>query len=222
MSRFILAGMLVLILLLTVAPQTEGGIAKSPRKYNMLNFYGGYAEPHGEYDWVGLIDVGIQNSQGEILDNVDAESVFDPTWYVGFDYGTLYNRHMLIMIGFRFTEHNAQDWIREQVARFTYRQYDIEFNANYMLFDLSRKIASPYVGAGVQAGFTSYAEEGYDDDSQLKVAVSLNFGADLKIYQAPQSRSFVTISSMNNYNLWGSKDRPQYLNLGAALRYYFR
>ena len=219
MSRFVVAGMFVLILVLSVAPQTEGGISKVGRKYNMLNFYGGYAEPHGEVGYVGLIE--LQDGLGNPI-SMEAGSVLDPTWFAGFDYGTLYNRHTLIMIGFRFTEHNAQDWITSQVSRFTYRQYDVEFNANYMLLDLNRNIASPYVGAGVQAGFTSYAEERLDDDSQLKVAVSLNFGADLKVYQDPKSHSFVTISSMNNYNLWGSTDRPKYLNLGAALRYYFR
>lgn len=222
MYRFFLFCFLIVICITAIEPISEARIVKVERRYNMLNIYGGYATAHGEYDWVGLIDVGIETSQGDILDIVEAGDLFDPTWFVGFDYGTIYNHHLLCMIGFRYTEHNPQDWLVRSVGKFNYRQYDIELNANYMLFDLTKNFASPYVGAGVQAGFTSYSEEGFDDDSRMKLACSINFGADLKIYQNPDGRSFVTISSMNNYNFWGTEDRPMYLNLGAALRYYFR
>ncbi|RKX29666.1 MAG: hypothetical protein DRP47_01100 [Candidatus Zixiibacteriota bacterium] len=220
MLRFLLNCLITAMFLMAIVPQTEARISKVERRYNLINVYGGYATPHGEYDNVGLIE--FVDQYGNAVINIPGDSLFDPTWFVGFDYGTLYNRHILCMIGFRYTEHNVQDWLISSVGKFNYRQYDIELNANYMLLDLTKNIISPYAGAGVQAGFTSYSEEGFDDDSQIKLACSINFGADLKIYQNKKGRSFVTISSMNNYNFWGTEDRPMYLNWGAALRYYFR
>ena len=127
------------------------------------------------------------------------------------------------MLGFRFTDHNVKDIFAEIPAQdITYRQYDLEFNVNYLLNNLARTFWSPYVGIGAQAGFTSLSEKGADDQSDLKFALSLNFGVDFKIWGEPKNRSFVTLSSINSLNFLGSDNRPQYLNIGGGLRYYFR
>jgi len=204
----------------SVASSSDAAIKRVASRYNMLNFYSGYADPHGEYDQSGM--VSFVDYQGRPSD-IAGDSLYDATYYLGFDYGTLYSRHVLYMIGFRFTEHNVKDWIFDEIGdEYKLRQYDIEFNANYYLLDLLEFPWSPYVGAGVQGGFTSYSQRGFDNDSELKFAFSLNLGFDLKLFQAPKKRSYVTLASMNNYNLLASDNRPKYLNIGVGLRYFFR
>jgi outer membrane protein W len=115
----------------------------------------------------------------------------------------------------------VKEWLEKAYGeKINFRQYDIELNANYYFLDLTSTVFSPYTGAGVQAGFTSFSPEGFEDESEIKVAGSLNFGADLKLFD--NGRSFLTVASMNNYNLLASDNRPKYLNLGFALRYFFR
>ena len=210
----------VAALILGGAVSADAAIRRIPASYNMLNFYGGYSTPHGEYGEVGLVQF-VDNFDRPI--EIDADEAFDGTFHFGFDYGTLRAKRFLVLIGFRYTEHAVQQWILDvPPVDFNYRQYDLEFNANYYLVDLTTQMASPYIGAGFQAGMTSTEPDGYDSETDIKVALSLNFGADLKIFQAPNNRSFVTLASMNNYNLVGSDDRPNYLNIGGAIRYWFR
>ncbi len=218
MRKLIVIFIVIAAIISSVASSSDAAIKRVASRYNMLNIYGGYADPHGEYDHVGPIPIELSINQ---LATLDADSIYNPTYFLGIDYGTLYSRHVLYMIGFRFTEHNIQDWILDQ-GEFKLRQYDIEFNANYYLLDLVEDPWSPYVGAGVQGGFTSYSQRGFDNDSELKFAFSLNLGFDLKLFQAPKKRSYVTLASMNNYNLVASDNRPKYLNIGVGLRYFFR
>lgn len=219
MKRTLCIALLALLLAGTVAVDATAAIKRVAARYNVLNFYGGYATPHGEYGQVGFITF-VDELDRPVEE--DADQLFDGTYYFGVDYGTLYSRYALVLIGFRYTEHNVQDYLREAFEEFDYRQYDVELNLNFYPLDMRSSFASPYAGAGVQAGLLSTSVPGYDDESEIKVAFSLNFGADLKIFESPSGRSFVTLSSMNNYNLFASEDRPKYLNVGAAVRYWFR
>ncbi len=214
--RRLLVTLIVITAIIAISTiHSEAAIKRVASRYNMLNFYGGYAIPHGEYDESGLVFF--------IPNKIDGDSLYDASLYLGVDYGTIYDHHILYLIGFRFTEHNVKDWIFDEIGfEYNLRQYDIELNANYLFLDLVESPWSPYVGAGVQGGFTTYSVRGFDNDSKLKVAFSLNFGFDLKLMQTSKNKSFVTLASMNNYNLLGTDNRPQYLNLGVGLRYYFR
>ncbi|MFH2048845.1 MAG: hypothetical protein ABIJ12_05310 [bacterium] len=218
MRRLLVSLIVITAIIATATVPSDAAIKRVASRYNMLNFYGGYAVPVGEYDHIGPLAIEYDINQ---LATLNADSIYNPTYYLGVDYGTLYSRHVLYMIGFRFTEHSIKDWIMDQ-GEFNLRQYDIELNANFLFLDLVESPWSPYVGAGVQGGFTTYSVRGFDNDSQLKVAFSLNFGFDLKLMQTSKNKSFVTLASMNNYNLLGTDNRPQYLNLGVGLRYYFR
>ena len=220
MTKYVKLSYLVLSLVLVLCSLSEGRIARVARKYHMLDFYAGYATPHGKYEKIGDAVFVDQNSRPISL---DADEWLDQTYFFGFDYGTLYSAHWLAMLGFRFTDHNVMDIFQDIPADdITYRQYDVELNLNYMFNDLGSLFWSPYVGLGTQAGFTSLAEKGSDDQSNLNVALSLNFGVDVKIWGSPENRSFVTLSSINNFNLVGSGNRPNYFNIGAGLKYYFR
>ena len=221
MLRIIRPTVVLLALVFAVSSFAEAGIKRVARRWNVIDFYGGYARPHGEYGAMG--DLPFTDQSGHPI-NLRADEWLDETYFLGFDYGTLYKAHLMYMIGFRFTDHNVKDVFRDIPQKdIRYRQYDLEFNANYMFNDLSKLFWSPYVGVGAQAGFTSFSIKGAgNDESQLKFALSLNFGVDFKIWTAPKGRSFVTLSSINNLNFLGSDDRPVYLNIGGGLRYYFR
>ena len=62
----------------------------------------------------------------------------------------------------------------------------------------------------------------YADENELKFTVSVNFGADIKVWTAPSGRSYVALSSVNSWDLLASGQRPRYLNIGGAIKYYFR
>ncbi len=214
----ILIGLFAIITIASTS--TDAAIRRVAARYNVLNIYGGYAEPHGEYSESGLVYFVDSLNRPRYI---DADSLYDPTYYLGIDYGTMYGHHFLYLIGFRFTEHNVQKWVFDEVGKYNLRQYDIEFNANYYFLDLLESVWSPYVGAGAQAGFTVYSVKGtVSNDSKLKVAFSANFGFDVKILQTAKKKSFVTISSMNSLNMVATDNRQKYLNLGVGLRYFFR
>lgn len=219
MKRTLSIALLALILAGTVAVDATAAIKRVAARYNVLNFYGGYATPHGEYHELGALPFLDQNDQ---LVTFDADLLLDGTYFLGADYGTLYSRYFLVLIGFRYTDHNVNRSLFANADNLEFNQYDLEFNLNFYPLDLAKSIASPYVGGGLAAGVITKEDPGYETESEIKVAFSLNFGADLKIFESPSGRSFVTLSSMNNYNLLASEDRPKYLNIGAALRYWFR
>ena len=212
---------LVILILATVLMSSvaDAAIRRVAARYNLVNFYGGYASPWGEYNEIGLVRF-VDELDRPV--NIDADEAFDGTFYVGFDYGTLWTRNVQFMLGFRFTDHQVQDWIFESSEEFNYRQYDVEFNLNFYPIDITQNPLSPYVGVGFQAGLLSTEVEGFDNESDIKLAGSVNFGADFKVYEAPGGRSFITLASMNNFNVIASDDRPKYLNIGGALRYWFR
>ncbi len=221
MRRIVLLLFVITAILAVSHGPAQARISKVARKYNVFQIYGTYATPHGSYDQLGSVPL---TSYMGALRQLDADLFLNGTYSLGVDYGTLYNRHILATIGFHFTEHNVQDHIELRVdgvlVRYNYYQYDIEFNMNYYMLDLANSFWSPYLGAGVQAGLTSLSVKRFDNESDIKFAASVNFGADLKIFG--NKKGFVTLASMNNYNLFGSDNRPQYLNIGMALRYFFR
>ncbi|MFQ6008785.1 MAG: hypothetical protein ACE5K8_07545 [Candidatus Zixiibacteriota bacterium] len=219
MSNRIKTISLILPIILIMCALSEARILRVAKRYHLIDFYAGYATPHGEYWKMGDVHFVDRFSRPVAL---DADEWLDETYFLGFDYGTLYRAHWLFMVGFRFTDHNVMD-VFDIPEEILYRQYDLELNLNHMFNDLGHLYWSPYVGIGTQMGFTSFKIKGTaNDQSDLKFAFSLNFGVDFKIWGAPGGRSFVTLSSINNFNLFASDDRPKYLNLGAGIKYYFR
>jgi len=102
------------------------------------------------------------------------------------------------------------------------RQYDFDFNFNYLFNDLNVKVWTPYVGVGVLAGITSLSMKNFDSESEIEMALNLNYGLDLKIWKQAQNRGFLAVSSSNSFNLLATDDRPKYFNFGLSLKYYFR
>mgnify|MGYP001011999912 CR=1 FL=1 len=219
MKRMILVTLLLSLICLAAVPAADAAIRRVPARYNMLSLYGGYANPHGEYDQIGPIQIRA----GDVSLDIEGDSLFDPTYFFGFHYGSFFNRHFLLTIGFRFVDHDVQQWVFDQVDKFDYRNYDLDLNVDIYPFDLTQEaVLSPYVGAGFRAGLTSFEPKGFESESDIAIGLSANFGAVWKIAQSRNGRWFATIASVNSFDFYASSDRPKYLNVGGALRYWFR
>ncbi len=211
-----------LVLLSTI--QETFAVSKVARSINFVDFFVGSSRPVGNRDGLPDFDFLINNRSVK----VNSDDIYDNTFNLGFSYGQLRGSHLLWSAGFRYTDHKVVDTIPltdtfglELLYNPTYRQFDIDFNFNYYLTDLAKASLSPYGGLGVRAGILTISDDVNTNDYSANLGLSLNFGADLKIWNAADTRSFVTLSSVNSYDFYGSSDRPKYLNVGGAIKYYF-
>jgi len=227
MSRIVRPLVLMLTLVLAVGSLSEARIKRVARRYNVIDLYGGYSTPIGSYHTIGTID--FVNARGVIVD-IDANRVYDPTFHLGFTYGQLRGGHLLYSIGFRYAKIKALETFvvdstisyRFAPVKPSFHQYDIDFNFNFLVANISKTSLAPYIGIGFHGGLTSQTATGFESENWVTLAASLNFGADFKLWAGPQKRSFVTLSSINSVDVMASERRPRYLNFGVGLKYYFR
>ena len=218
--------------------ENVSAITRTTRTLNFVEFYAGSSMPQGTY--TGLPDFNfIINNR---LVDVDAEDVYDNTFHLGLGYGQLRGSHLLFSLGFKYTKHDVKDTILIFIydgpldtippiqgdtivtvdSSTNYNQFDLEFNLNYMITDITKSPFAPYVGIGVQAGLLSISGGGFQSQNEVMLGLRLNFGADFKIWSAKDGTSLLTLSSLNSYDFYGSNQKPKYLNLGFGFRYYFR
>jgi len=205
--------------------ENVSAITRTARTFNFVEFYAGSSMPQGTY--TGLPDFNfIINNR---LVDVDAEDVYDNTFHLGLGYGQLRGSHLLFSLGFKYTKHDVKNIIPISIdtvvlvdSSTNYNQFDLEFNLNYMITDITKSPFAPYVGVGVQAGLLSISGGGFQSQNEVMLGLRLNFGGDLKIWSAKDGTSLLTLSSLNSYDFYGSNQKPKYLNLGFGFRYYFR
>lgn len=240
MKKATSAVVILLIGFLLSVPSTQGGIAKVAKRWNMIDFYAGGSMITGEYEGLGSDDWDDIFFSPYSAD-VDGNDLYNTTFHLGFDYGQLRNNHMFFSIGFRYTKVEIEDsvvvdfpdaigivYFREN--DFNINLFDLDFNLNYYPLNVNRHYLLPYLGVGFKGGFMVFDNEGrdpetgyeYESESEIKFTLSLNFGADLKIWSSPSGRSFVTLSSINSWDIVASDNRPKYLNIGGGIKYYFR
>jgi len=222
--------LLVMIPLLVVAASDIFGITRVARRLNMLEFYGGYASPIGKYDAI-IGDFILDRHfvvDGRLVE-VNGDDVYEPSFYLGVSYGQLRSRYFLFSIGFRYTNADLQDTIMFSPTvgmiipdDYSLALYDIDVNLNYLLADPISSPVSPYFGIGLHSGIVHAKFKGINSDDRVMFALSFNFGVDVKLWSAPKGRSMVTLSSINNWNVVSSDDRPRYLHIGGGIRYWFR
>ncbi len=222
--RFILV-----IGLVIAAASSSWAIQRVAPRLNVIEIYGGYAMPYGEYDGTVCDDFIYEGRKLK----TDADNIYDDGFSFGMSYGRVLNTHWLVSVGLRFTQSSFKDIIVADLNADTQvgfvlpetpnaRQYDVDLNCNYMFNDLNNAFWSPYLGLGVNAGVSEASFEGYNNEHEASIALSCNFGLDLKVWSASDNRSFVTVGSFNTWNIIGSGDRPSYLHLGGGIKYYFR
>ncbi len=227
-TRTVIATIAILIL---TASQVAA-LGRVARRYNVIDFYGGTSSPVGKYDGLaGFVDFYDADDRPT---DVDGDVLYDPTFHLGFNYGQLRNDKMLVTVGFRWTKIEAINlWGLNTVGREglailldprkpSINQYDFDFNFNFMFLSIAQGSFAPYVGVGFRAGVTSVTAKGFESESRLNTVLAGNFGAEFKLWENAKKRAFLTVASVNSYDLLSSGDRPRYFNLGAALKYYFR
>lgn len=210
-----------------IASSADAAISRVAKRINVVEFQGGYALPIGSYDGIDIID--FIDTQGRLVE-LDADAVYDPSFYLGVNYGQLRNDHIMFSVGFRWTHINpddtyqVDDWLTYSFVPETpsFNQYDLDFDLDYFLFNPSQTTLAPYLGFGFHGGILSATSNLYESARDFNLAVGVNFGADFAVWNAADGRSFIALSSVNEWILTASDSRVKYLNIGAALKYYFR
>ena len=210
----------VLILLLTAGSSTQAIQRVSPR-WSLVEGYGGYSSPLGTYNNAG--GVPFLDGDGRRVE-IDAEEIYDPGYYFGFNYGQLRNRHLAMTIGFRYTKINLDDQLKPlfTVEAPKLSMYDLEINLNWLFMDLHYNQWSPYFGLGFHGGLVRQNYYDFADEYNTTFDLGFNFGAEVKIWSDSGNRSFVTLASVNSWTFTASEERMRGLNIGGGLKYYFK
>jgi hypothetical protein len=216
--------LIVTALVLTTAGVVSQAATRTARSLYVFDINAGYSTAFGNYSGIGSF-----NNWGGTL---TASETFDPTYHFGFTLGRIHNDRLFLGLGFRYTKINIDDHIGDllqdgngapvDTALLRFHQYDFSVDCNYYPVNIVEESMAPYFGGGLIAGLTSWAPPGFASESKLSVALAVNFGLDLKVWSAADKRSFVTLSSVNSWQVVASGDRPRYLNFGGAVRYFFR
>ena len=225
MQRIHKSIILTIVLAIGLISVAEAGISRVARRWNFVQVRAGYAQPMGENDH--LFNIRYEDQSGAAV-NLDADELYDPSWYLGFSYGQLRSKHIAFSLGFTYTDIEMVDsiatspYIWQAGAKPALNQYDVDFDLNYLLTNPSQAKISPFVGLGFHAGITSLTADGFESENELTMALGVNFGADIVLWESSDKRTFVALSSINEFQFLASEERPKYLNLGVGLKYYFR
>lgn len=227
MTRIIKPYMAVLLLLVLLFG-TAGAIERVAKRLNFLELSAGYVDPVGNVG--GVMSVPRSDIPGNFFrSSLDAADVYKSSYTLGVGLGQIYSGRLMWGLGFRYTRHNLRDTIQAggitavAVDKPDLNQYDIELNLNYYLVDPSRSVFAPYAGIGVAAGIlTASWDDEFASESETKALGALNFGFDLRLWQSENGRDMVALVSQNRYDILASEERPKYLTIGGALRFYIR
>ncbi|MFQ5499316.1 MAG: hypothetical protein ACE5FH_06560 [Candidatus Zixiibacteriota bacterium] len=238
MKRMFLSVITTVALISFLAPSGQAGLQRVARRLNVVSLTGGYSTILGSYEGIGSDSWReVFSTPGPDVD-VDGDGLYEPTYHLGFSYGQIRNNRMYVGVGLAYTQVRTENTIdvpgygrvMQLENDFDFNLYDINFDFNYHLTNVHRAAFSPYVGVGLVGGFFVSSSPGRDpqtglkfaSESQLKFTTRLNFGVDLKLVRSASKRSYVALSSVNSWDVLATGQRPKYLNIGVAIKYYFR
>lgn len=237
----------ILSAILFSASESDAAIRKVAKQYNFISVYGGFSKPHGQYDgltWEKFF--GFRDIDGdEIYDNTFHFGVNYGALVKGhfmYSLGFRYTKHAVkdtVYLardvfdpadGFYYDYFNDYTSLDQTIG-----QFDFEVDINYMPLDLDNSRFSPYFGIGGKMGITNTRFNGlfydatddiyyeFENENDFTFNFNLNFGAEFVLWQSTGGKpGFVTLASINSYDLLSNDDKPRYLNIGGALKYYFR
>lgn len=227
LRRFCFVGLVGIVLIVTSAP--ADAVTRVGRRFNVLEVGAGYASPVGKYDHISIIDFV---DEMDMVKDLNADRVYDPSFSLGLSLGQLRNR-WLVSVGAVYTKVNQLDtfvvgtnlWYfgpEGSTVIPNFNQFDLRLNINYQFTDLTTMNFAPYAGLGLAAGLISRSASGYETEYEASTLLSANFGAEFKIWSSADHRKFVTLASVNSYDLLSSGYRPRNLNIGGAIKVYVR
>lgn len=227
LRRYWLVGMAGILFVLSIS--SADAVTRVGRRFNVLEFGAAYASPVGEYDNFGGVAFMDEYDRFRRL---DADRVFDPSFSISVFGGQLRN-HIYGSVGVVYTKVNQLDTIvvggygyvfpyADAVEFSDFHQWDLRLNLNYQFADITAAPITPYVGLGFAAGLIYETAPGLSTEYDANTMFSVNFGVEFKIFDAPNARQFVTLASVNSYDLLSSGYRPRNLNIGGAIKIYMR
>lgn len=239
MLRLLRYGLIISLALFLFAPGSYAGMVRVAKRLNYLDIYSGLSKPVGKYDgWLYLRWNEFFPPDSRRSPKIAGDEIYEQTVHFGINYGQLRNNHVAYSIGFRYTRAAVRN--RTIIPGFgsvglgesglDMNLYDVTFDLNYFFLNLNHSQWSPYVGLGVAGGMLVLPATGkdpetgneYASEGHVRTAARANFGFDIKIWANSKDRAFLSLTSQNSIDLAGSQNRPKYLNIGAAVRYWFR
>ncbi len=193
-------------------------------RYNTFSVYGGLTQPIGSVSGTVFYDFSLNGREYDVA----AKDLYQEGFHIGMNYGRVVKGHFMVTVGLRYTTHDVKNPIVSNGVSVTlpeiptYRQYDLDVNLDYYFMNLRYSKFSPYFGFGTHPGLMVDVFEGYKNETDVTYGLSLNFGAEIKIYTDTKNGPYLTLASINNWNFAGVNRRPRHLNIGGGLRYYFR
>lgn len=207
---------------------SASAIQRVAAKVGVLEFRVGYAMPQGSH-W-GLTGAPFETSTQVPLKG-DATDIYKDGFNLGIAYGQILNKHWLISLGFDYTRNKVKDPIVLRIGdatytdnfpeERTYQRYDLSFRSGYFLNNPVRHAWTPYFGVAALVGLSTLSIPGHETNSEFDFGMSLDFGLDFKIWAEPDSRTFVTLSSINSWNFLSTKERVSHLQIGGGIKYFF-
>lgn len=213
----------VLLVSIILSTSTVSAIQRVAPRLGMLEFYAGYTIPQGTYD--KFLGIWFQGADDRLI-KLDADDVWNNGYYVGGNYGRMVRERLLVSAGFRFTRAEASDLMLVTFGlrdnEVNHNIYEFELNGNWVFMDLRHNSWSPYVGLGLRAGWLQVDFRHFATEYSGTADLGINFGADIKLWEASDKRSFITLASANSWSFAASDDRPRTVKIGASLKYFFR
>ena len=228
MYRYARFPLLALVILLILSGSSFA-IQRTAARLSVVEGGVGYFTPVGSNDGTVIQDFVFDGIRFE----PDADRIYDDGVSLWIKYGKVINRHWQATAGFRYAQADFKDTVLASsggldvgffidVETPTFVQYDLEVNLDYMLTDITEVFISPYAGIGLSGGVIGATFKNFEDEYDATFAARVNFGADLRIWTAADKRGIVTLASVNSWDFAASGDRPKLLQIGGALKYYFR
>ncbi|MBI5266712.1 MAG: hypothetical protein HY851_05715 [candidate division Zixibacteria bacterium] len=206
---------LMVLLVLALAAVPSYAVNRVPRSIFVFGVHTGWSGPVGDYSAIGPV-------QFTDFQTITASDLFDPTYHLGMEIGRLNNDKLYTGLGIRYTRIDIDPLISLAPSDLKFHQLDVNLDVNFYPVSPMQESISPYFGPGLGFGFTSASARGYRSESQFNLSLNLNFGIDFRVWKATDGRSVITLSSMNSANILATGDRPKYVNIGGAFRYFFR
>lgn len=211
---------------------TADAIVRVSPRWTFSEFHFSMGSPHGDYEGLPVIgDFGVYQDDFDRTRAFEfpSDDLYKTAWSIGLNLGQVRDGHIAYSFGFRYTKHELKPspWYMPDGYGVVLdddpelHQFDLELNLNFFLADVNNAALAPYVGMGIKGGITNADFTLFEDDQDANLALAVNFGVDVRLSE-PTNKGYWAISSVNSYDFVSNNDRPKYLNIGGALKYYFK
>jgi len=221
--------LLATLALILAAGTPAFAIQRVAARFGVLEVRFGYAMPQGQYDGLPGLDFIFDETE---LVEFDADRVYKDGFALGLSYGQMLGGNWRASVAFDYARNEIKNPIFQRIGdyeytitlpdKWTFHQYDLTLRGAFAFTDLSQMAWSPFVGLGVSTGLSTVRSPGYATESEFDFGMSLDFGLDVKLFQAADNRSFVALSSINSWNFLSSGERASHLQVGGGIKYFFK